>query len=135
MAEMLNQLGEESKGPFHKYVNYWFKEISQRSAQAQLIQMFAVVPDKEQKVGIWVESEGERARRVLGQSDLTYIFTSYQLTDDGQLKTTTLQDLDLCLQNFTSDMSGFKFRKPAALERESFLRPGYSCSKENPAQK
>lgn len=133
MAEIMDRFGEETKAPFHKYINYWFKEISQKSAQAQLIQMFAVVPDKEQKAGVWVESEGERARRVFGQTDLTYIYTSYTTTEDNQVKVGSLKELDQCLQNFTSDMSGIKFRKPATTERESFLRPGYSCIKDKPA--
>lgn len=126
MIDILNRLGEETKDPFHKYINYWFKEISQKSTQAQLIQMFAVIPDKEQKTGVWVDSEGERARRVLGQSDLTYVFTSYT-TDENQVYVGSLKDLDQCLQTFTADMSGIKFRKPASTEKESFLRPGYSC--------
>lgn len=131
MAEILNRFGEETKEPFHKYINYWFKEISQKSIQAQLIQMFAIIPDKEKKAGVWVESEGERARRVLGQTDLTYIYTSYS-TDENQIKVGSLQELDQCLQTFTSDMSGIKFRKPATTEKESFLRPGYSCIMDKP---
>ncbi|MBC7465043.1 MAG: hypothetical protein H7256_03550 [Bdellovibrio sp.] len=132
MAEIMDRFAEETKEPFHKYINYWFKEISQKSAQAQLIQMFAVVADKDQKSGVWVESEGERARRVLGQTDLTYIYTSYSTTDDNQVKVGSLKELDQCLQSFTTDMSGIKFRKPASTERESFLRPGYSCTKDKP---
>ncbi|MFZ3230929.1 MAG: hypothetical protein WA160_12040 [Pseudobdellovibrio sp.] len=126
MAEILNRFGEETKDPFHKYLNYWFKEISKKSTQAELIQMFAVIPDKEQKSGVRVESDGEQARRVLGQSDLTYLFTSYS-AEDLVIKAVSLKELDQCLQNFTSDMNGIKFRKPAATEKESFLRPGYSC--------
>lgn len=126
MAEILNKLGKESDQPFHKYINFWFKEISQKSTQAELIQMFAALPDKEPKAGVRVESEGEQARRVLGQSDLTYMYTSY-MTDEDQVKIVSLNDLDKCLQTFTNDMSGIKFRKPAATEKESFLRPGYTC--------
>lgn len=129
MADVLNRFSEEVKDPFHKYINYWFKEISQKSTQAQLIQMFAILPDKEKKAGVWVESEGERARRVLGESDLTYIYTSYS-TDENQVKIASLKELDQCLQTFSSDMGGIKFRKPASTDKDSFLRPGYSCSLE-----
>jgi hypothetical protein len=128
MAEILNQFAEETKDPFHKYLNYWFKEISDKSTQAHLIQMFAVVPDREPKSGVRVDSDGEQARRVLGQSDLTYVYTSYW-TEENKVSLVTLKDLDQCLQAFTQDMSGVKLRKPAAVEKESFLRPGYSCVK------
>lgn len=130
MAEILNNLAVETKDPFHKYINYWFKEISDKSTQAHLIQMFAVIPDKEPKSGIRVDSDGEQARRVLGQSDLTYIYTSYW-TEENSVNVVSLKDLDQCLQTFTTDMSGVKLRKPAATEKESFLRPGYSCLKIN----
>ena len=126
MAEILNKLAQETKDPFHKYINYWFREISEKSAQAQLIQMFAVIPDKEPKSGVKVESDGEQARKVLGQSDLTYMYTSYW-AEENRVNTVTLKELDQCLQTFATDMSGVKLRKPASTERESFLRPGYSC--------
>lgn len=128
MAEILNEFSEETKNPFHKYLNYWFKEISEKSTQAHLIQMFAVLPDKEPKSGVRVDSDGEQARRVLGQSDLTYVYTSYWM-EENKVSMVSLKDLDQCLQTFTNDMSGVKLRKPAAVEKESFLRPGYSCVK------
>lgn len=126
LAEIMNKLSEQTKQPFHQYLNYWFKQISEQSVQARLIQMFAVLPDKESKSGVRVESEGEHARRVLGESDLTYVFTTYNVEDE-QVKMVTLKQLDDCLKNFTDDMSGVKLRKPAATEKESYLRPGYSC--------
>ncbi len=127
MADVLNKLGEDTKQPFHQYINYWFKQISEQSTQAQLIQMFAVVPDKDYKSGVKVESEGDHARRVLGESDLTYIFTSYNVENET-IKYVGLRQLDTCLQNFTSEMSGIRLRKPAATEPGSYLQPGYSCS-------
>ena len=128
MAEILNHFSEETKDPFHKYLNYWFKEISEKSTQAHLIQMFGVLTDPEAKSGVRVDSDGEQARRVLGQSDLTYVYTSYW-TVENKVNLVSLKDLDQCLQSFTADMSGIKIRKPAATEKESFLRPGYSCTK------
>ncbi len=126
MAEVLNRLAEETKQTFHQHINYWFKQISEQSTQAQVVQMFAVVPDKEPKSGVHVDSEGDHARRVLGESDLTYVFTSYNVENE-QVKLVGLQQLDQCLQNFTNEMSGIRLRKPAAVEKESYLRPGYSC--------
>ncbi len=132
MAEILNNFAKESSEPFHKYINYWFKQIAEKSTQAQLIQMFAVVSDRDPNSGVRVESEGEQARRVLGQSDLTYVYTSYWAENDT-VNVVSLKELDECLQTFTTDMSGVRLRKPAATERDSFLRPGYTCSKTKPA--
>lgn len=126
MSEVIDKLGEESKQPFHQYINYWFRQISQQSKQAQLIQMFGLMSDKEAKSGVRVESEGDHARRVLGESDLTYMFTSYNVENEA-IKFVGLKQLDDCLQNFTNDMSGVRLRKPAATEPDSYLRPGYSC--------
>ncbi len=133
MAEILNNLAVESKDPFHKYINYWFKEIAEKSTQAQLIQMFAVVSQKDPSSGVRVDSDGEQARKMLGLSDLTYVYTSYW-TDDSNVNVVSLKDLDQCLQSFTTDMSGARIRKPAATEKESFLRPGYTCLKNLPVQ-
>lgn len=127
MAEILNKLGEETKQPFHQYLNYWFRQISEQSSQAQVIQMFALFSDREAKSGVKVDSEGDHARRVLGESDLTYLFTTYNVENEN-ISYVSLKQLDECLKNFTTDMSGVRLRKPAATEKESYLRPGYSCS-------
>ncbi|MBC7741716.1 MAG: hypothetical protein H7061_05950 [Bdellovibrionaceae bacterium] len=127
MAEALNQLSEEIKQPFHKYVNYWFKQISEKSTQAQVLQMFGLISDRDLKSGVKVESESDFSRRTGSENDLTYVFTSYSVENE-QIKLVPLQELDKCLQGFTEDMSGVKLRKPASTDKESFLRPGYSCS-------
>lgn len=127
MADIINKLGDETKQPFHQYLNYWFKQISEQSIQAQVIQMFAVVQDKDSTSGVRVESEGDHARRVLGESDLTYLYTSYNVENDS-IHYVGLKQLDDCLKSFTTDMSGVRIRKPAATEKESYLRPGYTCS-------
>lgn len=131
MVEILNKLGDETRQPFHQYLNYWFRQISEQSIQAQLIQMFAVLPDRDPKSGIHVESQGDHARRVLGESDLTYLFATYSVENEV-IKHVGLKQLDECLQSFTTDMSGVRMRKPAATDRESFLRPGYVCSLNQP---
>lgn len=132
MVKVLNQLGEETDQPFHQYFNYWIKQISEQSLQAQLIQMFAVIPDKELKSGIRVDSEGEQARKVLGDADSTYLFTTYNV-ENNVIKSTSLNSLDQCLRQFTEEMTKVSLRKPAATEKESYLRPGYICTS-NPPQ-
>jgi hypothetical protein len=127
MAQVMNELSEEVKQPFHKYLNYWFKEISEKSTQAQVIQMFGLVAEKDPKSGVRVASESDHSRKTLGESDLTYVFTSYNIENE-QIKLVSLKQLDECLQGFTDNMTGVKFRKPASTEKDSFLRPGYSCS-------
>jgi len=127
MVDIINKLGEETKQPFHQYLNYWFKQISEQSVQAQVIQMFAVMQDKDSKSGVRVESDGDHARRVLGESDLTYLYTTYNVENDS-IHYVGLKQLDDCLKSFTTDMSGVRIRKPAATEKESYLRPGYTCS-------
>ena len=127
LAEVMNQLSQEIKQPFHKYLNYWFQQISEKSVQAQTVQMFAVIPDREAKSGVKVEAEADHSRKVSGESDLTYVFTSYNVENE-KIKLVSLKDLDQCLQGFTNDMSGVKIRKPASTDKESFLRPGYTCS-------
>lgn len=127
LADIMNQLSEDSKQPFHKHLNYWFKQISEKSTQAQVIQMFGLISEKDLKSGIKVESEGDHKIRLMGESDLTYVYTSYSVENE-QIKLVSLKQLDDCLQTFTTDMTGVSFRKPASTDKESFLRPGYSCS-------
>ena len=104
-----------------------FKNIFTQSTQARLIQMFALVTDKELKYGVKVDSNGEHARRVLGEPDLTYLFGSY-FVENEKIQSSSLQQLDHCLQKLTADMGGVRLRKPAATEPDSYLRPGYLCS-------
>ncbi len=126
MVEVMNQLSAETKQPFHKHLNYWFKQISEKSAQASVIQMFGLIPEKVLKSGVKVESDNDHKSRLMGESDLTYVFTSYAVENE-KVKLASLKDLDQCLETFTGDMTGVKLRKPASTEKESFLRPGYAC--------
>ena len=127
MPEMLNRLGAESKQAFHQHMNYWFKQINQMSKQAEIIQMFSLVADKELKAGVRVDSRGELTQKVFGESDLTYLFLSYNVENEN-LMSVTLEQLESCLKGFTDDMTGLKLRKPAASDRESYLKPGYFCT-------
>lgn len=125
-ADMMNQLSQETNSSFYKYLNYWFQQITLKSEQAQLIQFFALLPTTEQKMGIRVESEGDTARRFQGHLDLTYLYGGYSV-EDSHLKFTTLGQLDMCLKDFAESMATLSFRKPASIEKESFLYPGFSC--------
>lgn len=127
MAELLNRLAQESKDAFKQHTNYWLKQINAHSVQAQLIQMFAMIPDRELKAGVRVDTRGEVSQRMHGDSDLTYLYITYNVEKDV-LKYVSLDQLEQCLQTFTQDMSGFKLRKPAASNKESYLRPGYACN-------
>lgn len=128
MAELLNKLSEEVKQPFHQHLNYWFKQINEQSTQAHLIQMFAALPDREIKAGVRVDAKNENSSvKAAGEADLTYLYITYNVEND-QINSANLQQLEKCLQNFTEDMSGIKLRKPAATEKSSYLRPGYSCN-------
>lgn len=127
MAELLNKLGGESKSdPFYQHMNYWFKQINEQSNQAKLVQMFAAIQDKELRAGVKVDAKPETAPKIFGESDLTYLYITYVLENDD-VNYVKLQELEECLEHFTDDMSGIKLRKPAANDRESYLRPGYSC--------
>jgi hypothetical protein len=127
MAEILNRLADEVKQGFKQHTNYWFKQINVNSKQAQLIQMFAVLPDKELKAGVRVDTRGEISQKVFGDSDLTYLYITYTFEKEV-LTYVSLNQLEECLQTFTQDMGGLKLRKPAAFDKESYLRPGYACN-------
>lgn len=132
LPEVLNRLGQEltklqSDAPATANINYWMNEIARKSTQASSIQLFAIVKDMELSSGVRVETEGEFARKVLGHQDPTYIFLSYKI-ESGSYYTASIKDLESCLSSLTDVMAGgFNSRKPASEERNSFLRPGYSC--------
>ena len=132
MVELLDQLATDIKQPFYQNINYWFKQIHRESTQAHLIQMFAAIQDKELKAGIRVDFKidfkSETSQKAIDEADLTYLFINYNINND-QLNLVNLGQLEKCLEDFTSSMSGVKFRKPAATnDKDSYLRPGYSCS-------
>lgn len=132
MGEILNRLATEVKQPFHQHMNYWFKQINQQSSQARLIQMFAAVQDKELKAGVRVDLRNESYSRQRGDADLTYLFVTYNVEND-EVHLVGLGQLEKCLKNFTDEMGALRLRKPAASDRDSYLRPGYSCKVANMA--
>lgn len=126
MAELMNKFSEEVKQPQFQYINYWIKKINAESTQARFIQMFSVIEDKELKAGVRVDLKNDTASRATGESDLTYLFVSYYV-EDNQISSVGIPQLDKCLEEFTKVMNSIQFRKPAANDKESYLRPGYSC--------
>lgn len=126
MAELLNKLALEVKEPFHRHMNYWFKQINQQSTQARLIQMFAAIQDKELKAGVRVDLQNDTSQKSFGDADLTYLYITYNVENDV-VNFVNLQQLEKCLQSFTENMSGIRIRTPASTEKNSFLKPGYSC--------
>lgn len=132
LPEVLNRLGQElskpqPEAPATANINYWMNEIARKSTQASSIQLFGIVKDIELSSGVRVETEGEFARKVLGYLDPTYIYLSYKI-ESGNYYTASIKDLETCLSSLTDVMSGsFNSRKPASEERNSFLRPGFSC--------
>lgn len=127
LAELLKKLAAEVKQPKYEHMNFWFKQINTISTQAHLIQMFAAQQDKILRAGVRVDLRNENSQKIMGESDLTYLFISYNVEND-QINAVSLQELEKCLVGFTEDMSSIKLRKPAANEKESYLRPGYSCT-------
>lgn len=134
MALALNQMAREVNARNLGYLNLWLKKINQNSRQAELIQMFGLVNDKEIKAGVKVDSQGEFARKTMGQPDLTYLFMTFKL-DGDEVKVTSLDGFNRCLQaqakDLGSDILG-NFRNPAGNGagddiRDSYLSPGFNC--------
>ncbi|MCM2353263.1 MAG: hypothetical protein NDI63_06550 [Pseudobdellovibrio sp.] len=135
MALALNQMSKEVISKNMGYLNLWLKKINQNSRQAELIQMFGLVNDNEIKAGVKVDSQGEFARKTMGQPDLTYLYMTFKLEGDD-VKVTSLDGFNRCLQaqvkELGSDILG-SFRNPAAKSsgdddlRDSYLSPGFNC--------
>lgn len=139
MAMALNKMATEVSSKNMGYLNLWIKKINQNSRQAELIQMFGLVNDKEIKAGVKVDSQGEFARKTMGQPDLTYLYMTFKL-DGDEVNVTSIDGFNKCLQAQTKDLGSDilgNFRKPAGKDsavdevRDSYLAPGFNCE---PAQ-
>lgn len=139
MALALNQMAHEVNSKNMGYLNLWLKKINENSRQAELIQMFSLVNDNEIKAGVKVDSQGEFARKTMGQPDLTYLYMTFKL-DGDDVKVVPLEGFNRCLQAQAKDLgSGIlsSFRNPAGKSigaddiRDSYLSPGFTC---DPAQ-
>jgi hypothetical protein len=135
MALALNQLAHEATSKNMGYLNLWLKKINENSRQAELIQMFSLVNDNEIKAGVKVDSQGEFARKTMGQPDLTYLYMTFKL-DGDEVKVAPLEGFNRCLQAQVKELSSdilSSFRNPAAKSfgsddiRDSYLNPGFNC--------
>lgn len=129
MALALNKMAKEIHGKNMGYVNLWLKKINQNSRQAELIQMFGLMNDQEIKAGVKVDSQGEFARKTMGQPDLTYLYLTFKLEGD-EVKVTSLDGFNRCLQAQVKVLGAY--RNPAAKiagddTADSFLAPGFNC--------
>lgn len=139
MAMALNKMATEVNSKNMGYLNLWLKKINQNSRQAELIQMFGLVNDNEIKAGVKVDTQGEFARKTMGQPDLTYLYMTFKLEGDDVV-VTSIDGFNRCLQvqakDLGSDLLG-GFRNPAGKGsagdeiRDSYLSPGFNC---DPAQ-
>jgi len=132
MAMALNKMATEVSSKNMGYLNLWLKKINQNSRQAELIQMFGLVNDNEIKAGVKVDSQGEFARKTMGQPDLTYLYMTFKLEGDD-VRVTSIDGFNRCLQaqakDLGSDLLG-GFRNPAGKDdeiRDSYLAPGFNC--------
>lgn len=135
MALALNQMARETTTKSMGFLNLWLKKINENSRQAHLIQMFSLINDKEIKAGVKVDSQGEFARKTMGQPDLTYLYMTFKVEGD-EVKVTPLEGFNRCLQAQVKDLSPdilSSFRNPAAKSigaedfRDSYLSPGFNC--------
>jgi hypothetical protein len=125
MAQELNQKNIEID-----YINYWLKEISTHSKQANRIQFFGLHPESTLSYGVQVDTTGKFSRKLNGYQEPTYLFMSYN-QHNGEYVYNSLKDLNQCLQSLTGI-----YRNPLSMgttlesEAESFLAPGFSCRAE-----
>jgi len=127
LATALNKLAQEIKKQNFGFVNLFLKKINQNSNQAEVIQLFGLVNDKELKAGLKVDSQTGDVDFIKSQQpSLTYLYLSYR-TDTDDVVVAPLTGLNLCLQE-QSKFLGSSLRKPAdTSEKNSYLRPGFQC--------
>ena len=111
-------------------VEFWLREISDRSRQGHVLKFFGFKRDLQLSTGIQVDSTGSFSRKLNGYADPTYPYASYR-TENGLYLYSNLKQLNNCLLDFQKQYLGSS-RKPARLEtdRDSFLYPGYFCTLE-----
>lgn len=126
-SNLMSKFSQQLETNKLSHTNYWFKKIFDNSKQAQVMQLFGLVMDKELKYGIKIDSGGESSKRKEGEADLTYLFTSYNVENE-KVNSVSLDHLEKCMNEFTLQMTGLKFRRPADNDQNSYLYPGYYCS-------
>lgn len=128
IALMLGRLSEDlAQHGAPPSLEYWLKEISERSRMGAGLKFFSVVRDRQLSTGLSVESAGKFARRMNGYSDPTAPFISYKVENGGYVMA-DLPQLETCLARLTST-----YRSPLSsmsnydMDRDSFMFPGHSC--------
>ncbi len=113
-----------------EYVNYWLKEISTHSKQANSIQFFGLHSESSLSYGVQVDSVGKFSRKLNNYQEPTYLFMSYR-QHNGDYIYSDLKDLNQCLRG----LMGI-YHNPLSMgttlesDDDSFLSPGYSCKLE-----
>jgi len=114
-----------------EYINYWIKEIGNRSLQAHSIQFFGLNPESNLNYGLQVDTNGKFARKLNGFQEPSYLFMSYR-QHNGEYVYTKLSELNTCLESLLG-----LYKNPLGmgttldLDENSFLSPGYSCKPES----
>lgn len=131
---ILNRLDAEiSDSPKLTQIDFWLKEISVQSKQANNLVFFGLNDDRALSYGVKVDSAGKLNRRINHQSDPSYPFISFKETN-GKYESVSLKDLNTCLGELsTAYKARYSGNREVAnsfeLDTDSFLYPGYSCAK------
>lgn len=113
------------------YVNYWLKEVSSHSKQANNIQFFGLHPENPLSYGVQVDSVGKFARKLNNYQEPTYLFMSYR-EHKGEYVYNDLKDLNQCLQELLGIYrNSLSMSTVLESDENSFLFPGYSCKIES----
>lgn len=125
--EKMAQELQTSNGTDTDFINYWLKEISTHSKQAEQIQFLGLHPESTLSHGVQVDSSEKFARKPSSFQEPTYMYMSYH-QKDGEYVSTSLKDLNKCMQNlmvvYRNPLTGVNLD----FEANSFLFPGYSCT-------
>jgi hypothetical protein len=123
LSEQLSTPGIDTAG-----IDYWLKEISNRSNLGSSVKFFGLKKDLQLHSGIQVDSAGKITRKLAGHADPTYPYLSYRIENNGFI-VSTLAELNTCLTNLTST-----YRSPLSsmgsfdMDADSFLFPGHQCT-------
>lgn len=131
LVEGLHQMSKEleSNPQQLRALEFWLKEINDRSRQGGFIKFFALKRDLKLSTGLQVDSAGnfKHSRKMQGYADPTYPFLSYR-TDNGAFVFTGLPQLESCLQRLQRTYLGSS-RSPTRYDTDAdaFMHPGYFC--------
>lgn len=113
--------------PNRKSLDFWFKEISNRSRSGAGLKFFGIFKDLTLAQGLQVESVGQFTRKMNGYADPTFPYLSYKV-ENSAYQFGTITGLDACLSGLMST-----YRSPVAamssfeMDPDSFMFPGHHC--------